>query len=110
MSETATQMLNRILGPYMGSADTHFPKGAGYRYFQVESAKWFKPWRCCYSKRRNENGKFISWVYEYQSKRKIWTMRFKREHKKKKAARFRASKFQDKREAQINRNKQLSAV
>ena len=82
-------------------------QNANYYYRELERRRWFKPWRICWSKHRNANGKFLSWVYEYQSRTKQWKMRWPREHRRKKDARKRALHFENRREQQIQRNKEV---
>lgn len=66
-----------------------FPGGLRYRYwgrFELFTGIW----AFCYSTTRNENGKFVSWVYMPIVGRKSWTMKKVLEHRLMKDAKTRA--------------------
>ena len=66
-----------------------FPGGLRYRYFgKLEMFTGI--WAFCYSTTRNENGKFISWVYQPQVGKKTWVLVKLLEHRLMKDAKARA--------------------
>lgn len=69
-----------------------------YRYFGAK-IKGKQNWQCCWSITKNENGKYVSWVYVEKSDRFIVTKAV--EHKKHKDAKTRALKLYNKRKIAV---------
>jgi len=74
-----------------------FPQGFRYRYFRAPKRGRAREWWCAWSTTRNENGKFISFVYEWQGDEAGATRL--REHAKRKDAKARALRFSEQRKA-----------
>ena len=76
-----------------------FPGGLSYRYFSPGKKSGFRLWWCTWTTTKNENNKFLSFVYEWRGKRA--TPVKVREHKKRTDAKARALKLHKQRKHQL---------
>lgn len=70
-------------------AKMKFPDGLRYRYYG-RFALFTGVWVFCYSTTRNENGKYVSWVYQPIVGKRRWKMAYLLENRKMKDAKARA--------------------
>lgn len=68
-----------------------FPQGFRYRYYRAKKRGRAREWWCCWSTTRNENGRFVSWVYEWRGREGRITRLV--EHRRRSAARARANRL-----------------
>lgn len=80
-----------------------FPDGFRYRYYAAASRPRFRLWWCCWTTTRNENGKFVSFVYEWRGREAGVTR--EREHRKRNAAKARAGRLCASRTAEVRGTK-----
>jgi len=127
MTRTATEELNAILHsiaekePSIASlfrdvtttSRTRFPQGFRWHYHDSQKHTRFRQAYFCWSITRNENGKFISWIYDWKydsiRKREVASFCLLREHVRKKDASARAFHMYQARMLQISNaeNKQV---
>jgi len=92
LPEEAEIILGKLMAEYQyahAPAKMKFPDGLRYRYwgkFELFTGIW----AFCYSMTRNENGKFISWVYMPNVGKKQWVKRKVLENRLMKDAKARA--------------------
>jgi len=92
LSDKALAELNRLMTELMydvSPAKMKFPEGLRYRYFG-RMELYTGIWAFCWSVTRNENGKFVSWVYQPIVGKKSWKAVKFLEHRKMKDAKARA--------------------
>lgn len=102
-SEIERQMALRMAEHEYARAgkERRFPGGFKYHYFTVDKQPKKPMWKCCYSTVRNENGKFVSFVYAFNAKGNRAEAKKFREHKYRNKAKARALKLYSKRAGAI---------
>ena len=95
------RVMDKVLGDFWDKIQyensppkCRFPDGLRYHYYKDRKKKGYQERWFCWSLRRNENGKFVSWVYKWKwiKKRKGSRATFHNvvEHRRKKDAEKRA--------------------
>ena len=85
---------------------TRFPQGFRWHYYDSKKSPRFRQNYFCWSITRNENGKFLSWVYDWKfdnrRKKEVAHLCMWREHVRKKDAMARAHKMHEQRQTQVS--------
>lgn len=90
LGEGAADLLRKLM--YEAAPKKHkFPRGFRWLGFRVPQQPRFREWLCCWTTTPNENGKFLSFVYERRGDRSMATR--EREHRRRNAAKARALKL-----------------
>jgi hypothetical protein len=112
-------LLNKALKDIFGketyshtSSKLKFPEGLRWCFFSIVRGK--KKYLFCWSSVRNENGKFVSWLYQPKRDRvdkSRWTWEIKRvaEHKRRNRAKARARKLLESMKRAIERRSQCQS-
>jgi hypothetical protein len=100
--EDVTALMNSLWASIVESntpKHRKFPKGFRYRYYGAAKRGRHRLWLCCWTTTRNENGKFVSFVYEVKGKRYMVTREV--EHRRRNAAKARALRLSQSRTATV---------